>query len=153
MSLVTFKCPWCSAEIQMQINEVTVTDTLTLKAIEHEESTVSKIPVYNVRCRLCLAEYEPIKVSDYIYIKSHLKPQLEMLQTFKTKFPTQSIEAIFDNIVAITRPKKSISEKLFARNPHLHIFFILDGVRAYVDCEQVTEKRKTILRGLDIEEV
>jgi predicted metal-binding protein len=32
MSLETLKCPWCSAEVQMQINEVTATDTLTLKA-------------------------------------------------------------------------------------------------------------------------
>jgi hypothetical protein len=154
-ALETFTCPWCHAQNQMQINQLTVTDTVDLKGLGHEEAIVSQIPVYITRCRLCLEEYEPIKASDYHYITSNIQPKSNMLQDFRTKFPNQNdnIEAIFNNIEAITRPKKSIADRLFARNPHLHIFFTLDGKRSYIDCEQVKIRRKTILRGLYIGDI
>ena len=152
MSLEPFTCPYCHAQNQKQINEVTITDTLTLKAFGHGQEVLSKVPIYQVKCRLCFNEYEPLKMSDWDCIKHNLLANLNMLQTFKTRFPTQNngIDAIFNNVVAIARPKKSITDKLFGRNPHLHIFFVLDGIQAYVDCEQVTVNRKTFLRGLEI---
>jgi len=153
MSLVTFTCPYCYAENQMRINSVTITDTVTFKAIEHERSVLSQIPIYQVRCRGCFKEYEPIKFSDYGILKKNFQPKIEMLESFNIKFPNEkNLDRMLNNIVAIARPKGSLTDIVF-RKKHLHMFFSLDEVRAYVDCEQVTNRTKTILRGLSIGEV
>lgn len=137
----------------MHINEVTVTDTVTFKAIEHSQATASQIPIYDVRCRFCQRQYEPIKFSDYGVVKKTFQPKLEMLENFKIRFPNeQNLNNLLGNIIAITRPKRTIPDKIFGRN-HLHIHFNINGERAYVDCEQVTKRTKTILRGLSIGDV
>jgi hypothetical protein len=153
MPLTLLNCPYCNAENRLQIIERTVTDKVTLKAIAHEETSDLQIPVYELKCRLCLREYELIKVSDYSYIKANLLPSSTMLVTFKTLFQSHTLDSIFDHIVGLTRPRKSFSDKLLYHPSHLHVCFELDGKRAYIDCEQITEKGKlgkTIWRGLDI---
>jgi hypothetical protein len=153
MSLETFICPYCYAENKMQINSVTTTDHITFKALEHEKSVVSQVPIYQVRCRGCLNQYEPIKYSDYGILKRNFQPKFEMLESFNIKFPNEkNLDGLLNNIVAVARPKSSFTDKVFGKK-HLHIIFMLNGVRAYVDCEQVSNKTKTILRGLSIGEV
>jgi hypothetical protein len=153
MPLIPLICPYCNAENRLQIIERTVTDKVTLKAIAHEETDNLQIPEYEMKCRLCLREYELIKVLDYSYIKANLLPSSTMLATFKTLFQNHPLESIFDHIVGLTRPRKSFSDKLLYHPSHLHVCFELDGKRAYIDCEQIPGKgrlEKTILRGLDI---
>jgi hypothetical protein len=153
MPLVPLICPYCNAENRLRIIERTVTDKVTLKAIAHEETDKLQIPEYDMKCRLCLREYELIKVLDYSYIKANLLPSGTMLVTFKTLFQNHTLESIFDHIVGLTRPRKSFSDKLLYHPSHLHVCFELDGKRAYIDCEQIPGKGKlgkTILRGLDI---
>ncbi|MCL5949147.1 MAG: hypothetical protein M1490_01555 [Candidatus Bathyarchaeota archaeon] len=153
MSLETFNCPYCDAQNKMQINEVTITDTVTIKALEHQRGVVSQIPIYQVTCRGCLRDYEPIKFSDYGILKRNFQAKSEMLESFKIKFPNEpNLNRVMNNIVAIARPKSTITDKVF-RKKHLHMFFTLDGVRAYIDCEQVTNGTQTILRGLNIGDV
>lgn len=153
MSLVPLYCPYCNTENVQQIIERTVTDKVTLKAIAHEETDNLQIPQPVLKCRLCLREYELIKISNYSYIKANLMPSSTMLVTFKTLFQNYTLDSIFDHIVGVTRPKKSFSDKLLYHLPHLHICFELNGKRAYIDCEQIVGRGKlgkTILRGLDI---
>jgi hypothetical protein len=153
MPLIPLNCPYCNAENRLQIIERTVTDKVTLKVIAHEETENLQIPIYELTCRLCLRTYELIKVSDYSYIEANLLCSSTMLVTFKTLFPNHALESIFDHIVGLTRPKKSLSDRLLYHPPHLHVCFELDGKRAYVDCEQISGKGKSgksFLRGLDI---
>ena len=128
-------------------------DNITLKFLAHEESISEQIPLYLLKCRLCYSEFEPINITDYAFIKSKLQLKSNVLEIFKIKFPDSNLETIFSNILGITRPKKPFRDKAFRRNPHLHICFEINGTRAYLDCEQISNKTKTILRGIDIGEV
>lgn len=153
MSLLPVNCPYCGAQNSMQIISSSTTDKLTTKFISHEKTNNTKIPKHDIKCNLCLNEYELIKIDDYSYVKSKLMPLSTMLTTFKTHFPNHDLNSLFRNIVGLTRPKKSFSDKVLRKKPHLHICFELDGKRAFIDCEQVIKSgkvNKTILRGLDI---
>ena len=153
MSLVPVNCPYCSTKNTVQIISRSVTNSLTAKLFGHEKTDTMPIPKYEIKCRLCLKYYEQIEVTDYTYIKSNFVPLSPMLIAFKTKFPTHNLNSLFDNALGLTRPKKTFGDRMFRRNPHLHVCFELDGKRAYIDCEQIKEKGKmgkTILRGLDV---
>lgn len=154
MSLVTFNCPYCTAENQMRVNEVTTTNSFSIKAVGHSKATSFQVPIIETQCVFCRREYSSIKFPDYAIIKRIFQPKIEMLESFNIRFPTEkNLDNLLNNISATTRPKQALPEIMFGKYPHLHIHFTLNGERAYVDCEQITNRTKTILRGLSIGEV
>jgi len=149
MSLAVTNCPYCSAENTTSNIERTVTDKFTLKLVAHEESDKEIVPTTMITCRLCHIKYELIKVRDYLWIKPKLKPTNTMLDKFKIRFPNSAFDMIYEHVVGVTRPQSSIGD-VFLRHRHLHICFELEGTRAYVDCQEVKVRGKSILQGLDI---
>ena len=152
MSLAVIYCPYCSAENQLQSIERTITDRFTLKIIEHKTSDNITIPTIMIKCRLCHKTYELIKVRDYLWIKNQLKPTDTMLEKFKIRFPKSSLDMIYEHVTGVAKPHSSSLANLFLRYKHLHICFELEGIRAYVDCQEVKVQGKSILQGLDIYE-
>jgi hypothetical protein len=151
MSVTAVPCHYCSAENVLQTVERTTHDKITLKLLEHEQSKKVVVVEKKVECRFCRRKYEIITFPNFLWLKSKLKPTNTMLETFKTKFANCSLELLYNNVFGITRPQIAIAERV-RRHRHYHICFLLDGTRAYIDCQELNLNGTTILRGLDIYE-
>ncbi|MGA2385921.1 MAG: hypothetical protein ABSG33_05265 [Candidatus Bathyarchaeia archaeon] len=135
----------------MQNVESTTSDKITLKLYEHNQSQKIIIPKRTINCPFCHRKYELIKFPDFNWVKRKLKPTNTMLEKFKMTFPNSAFDLFYENILGITKPQIGLGERVL-RHRHYHICFELEGIRAYVDCQEAQLADNTILQGLDIYE-
>jgi hypothetical protein len=145
------KCPYCrsaSPKINKEITR-TVVKNVKVRDIGYTQIDEYKLPAYEVFCACCRRFFELSDSADAIIMAEKFKPTPKLLKYFEQNFPNYNLEHIKTDILAITRPKQTLLERLFARNS-LHAFFILNNQRFYVVCKQVFDVHRTIL-GTTIE--
>jgi hypothetical protein len=145
MAQLSINCPYCGAAIPpVTVNEES-THKFTIKLYEYEHSSSRESVSYEVKCPLCRMEYEYIDLTDFSWIRNHLELSDTALTTFKTYFIGEELEALHNNIIGVTRPKK----RFCFWKRFLHICFSIGGVRAYLDCCQKKDK----LQGINVYKV
>jgi hypothetical protein len=135
MTETSINCPYCGAmNLRATINKGS-THKVSIKIYEYEHSSSKAIASTVMKCILCRREYSYIPMSDFSWIKSHLRLNDVALSALKISFPGQGLDAFFDNIIGVTRPK----EMLGFSGKSLHVCFMINGTRAYVDCMQTND--------------
>jgi ribosomal protein S27E len=135
MAQTTIMCPYCGATNPIGTVNKLRSHKFNIKIYEYARADGQDNPSYKIRCPLCLREYEYIGLENYTWIKTHLELSEVAITTFKSMF-NGDLDAFYDNIVGITRPKKVLS----FGTKNLHVCFSIGGVTAYLECTQSEDK-------------
>ncbi len=128
-------CPYCGATNERATLNRGSAHRISIKIYEYERSSSRLIQSTNMKCILCARQYSYIPMNDYSWVKSHLKLNDVVLSALKMSFPNYGLDAFYDNIIGLTRPKQVLGFS----GKSLHVCFMIGGVRAYVDCMQTND--------------
>jgi len=110
----------------------------------------------NVTCPCCSNEYEWLEFADFDTLKSNFKSSDKISASFNKYFPNAVLMNALDNVYAVVRPIHNANKKFLKKNGsknHIYVFFKLNDVRAYFDCEQTKVGTKPSFNGISIEKL
>lgn len=139
MNQQIIECPYCGALNPLPTINKSTTHSFSITIYKYTRSSEQKSPTTEIKCVYCSRHYVYIPMNDFSWIKTHLQISDVVLQTFKIYFPQENLDALFSNIVCLTKPKQK-----FGFIKHIHICFIIKGTRAYIDCTQTKDKLLSI---------
>jgi hypothetical protein len=135
MTETSVTCPYCGAVNLRSTRNSESAHRVSVKIYEYEHSSSRMITSTDLKCILCGREYLYIPMSDFSWIKSHLRLNDVVLTALKTTFPGLGLDTIFDSIIGVTRPKQLLGFS----DKSLHVCFLINGARAYLDCRQTND--------------